>query len=397
MNRKLISKAFTHIDDALIAEALVSPAVKGDRSPERTIPMGKYETKKHPVRSRRIFSLILAACLVMAMAVTAYAFNFLGIREMLPKLPDTAAPHIQPQTETKAEEDWSARITESLCDDTKIMVTVTVSGGDKYIIAPTDADPDTLAVNIGIQGDMTLGELTLGEYAAQQGKELLFVGATLKENASLGGNGSQAFRNVTDSEMTILITADKTAALTEKEIICHIYAVNKDWNKLTLDIPFSLTEAPSGETGPYVPVDADAIPGITVGEATVTETPLGLSIRFRETITDNDAFYNVMKVEFEGLTYGQGGSVLEDDGNWYLSVTGCTGELGKTLTVHYYDWDSQLIRVDIEEIVSTRNVEFVGVESQIFTCRGKIGGKMRMFDLKYMFRSHCWYLCRQLY
>ena len=79
-----------------------------------------------------------------------------------------------------------------------------------------------------------------------------------------------------------------------------------------------------------------------------------------------------------------------------ISVCSASGEI-RPLRLRLEDWDSQLIRVDLEEIVSTRNVEFVGVESQIFTCRGKIGGKMRMFDLKYMFRSHCWYLCRQLY
>lgn len=338
MNRKLVSKAISNIDEAFIAETLSPPAVQMDRAPERTIQMSKYESKKMKVRSRRLFSLILAACLVFAMGLTAYACNFFGIRDLFKKFPETADPYIQEHTETKAAEDWSARITESLCDETKVMVTVTVSGGDKYIIAPTDADPDTLAVNIGIEGDMTLGE-----YAAQQGKQLLFVGATLKQNESLGGNGSQGFRNASDSEMTILITADKTAALTANEIICHVYAVDEEWNKLTLDIPFSLAEAPSEDYGTYVPVDADAIPGVTVGEATVTETPLGMSIRFMETITDEEAFNNVMKVEFEGLEYGQGGSVLEDDGNWYLTVSGCSGEVGDKLIVRYYDWDSQLI------------------------------------------------------
>lgn len=338
MNRKLVSKAISNIDDTFIAETLSPLAAQMDRAPERTIQMSKYESKKTRVRSRRLFALVLAACLVFAMALTAYACNLFGIRDFFKELPETADPYIQEHTETKAAEDWSARITESLCDETKIMVTVTVSGGDKYIIAPTDADPDTLAVNIGIEGDMTLGE-----YAAQQGKQLLFVGASLKQNDSLGGNGSQDFRNASDSEMTILITADKTAALTENEIVCHVYAVDEEWNKLTLDIPFSIEEAPSDGSTTYVPVDADAIPGITVGEATITETPLGLTIRYMETMTDVDAFYNIMKVEFDGLEYGEGGTVLEDDGNWYLTVTGCTGEVGDNLIVHYYDWDSQLI------------------------------------------------------
>ena len=338
MNRKLVSKAISDIDDAFIAETLSPPGAALDRAPERTIQMSRYESKKTKTSSRRLFALVLAACLVFAMALTAYACNLFGIRDFFTKLPETAEPYIQEHTETKAAEDWSARITESLCDETKVMVTVTVSGGDKYIIAPTDADPDTLAVNIGIEGDMTLGE-----YAAQQGKQLLFVGASLEQNDSLGGVGSQSFRNASDSEMTILVTAEKTAALTENDIVCHVYAVDGEWNKLTLDIPFSLAEAPSEGIGTYIPVDADAIPGMIIGEATITETPLGISIRYMETATDEEAMYNIKKVEFDGLVYGQGGTVLEDDGNWWFTVSGCTGDVGDTLIARYYDWDDQLV------------------------------------------------------
>lgn len=338
MNRKLVSKAISNIDDAFIAESLSPPGAALDRAPERTIQMSKYESKKTKTSSRRLLALVLAACLVFAMALTAYACNLFGIRDFFTKLPETAEPYIQEHTETKAAEDWSARITESLCDETKVMVTVTVSGGDKYIIAPTDADPDTLAVNIGIEGDMTLGE-----YAAQQGKQLLFVGASLERNDSLGGVGSQSFRNASDSEMTILVTAEKSAALTENNIVCHVYAVDEEWNKLTLDIPFSLAEAPSEGMGTYIPVDAEAIPGMIVGEATITETPLGISIRYMETITDEEAFSNIKKVEFDGLVYGKGGTVLEDDGNWWFTVSGCTGDVGDTLIARYYDWDDQLV------------------------------------------------------
>ena len=340
MNRNLVSKAISNIDEAFIAETLSPPGAALDRAPERTIQMRKYGTKKTEVHARRLASLILAACLIFAMAVTAYACNLFGIRDLFNKLPETAEPYIQEHTETEASEDWSARITESLCDETKVMVTVTVSGGDKYIIAPTDADPDTLAVNIGIEGDMTLGE-----YAAQQGKQLLFVGASLKQNDFLGGVGSQSFRHASDSEMTILITAEKTTALTENDIVCHVYAVDEQWNKLTLDIPFSLAEAPSEDLGTYVPVDAEAIPGVTVGDATITETPLGLTIRYMETITDEDAFYNIKKVEFDGLVYGKGGTVLEDDGNWWFTVSGCTGDVGDTLIARYYDWDDRCVGV----------------------------------------------------
>jgi len=281
----------------------------------------------------------MAACLVFALAVTAYAVHyFLGIRDMDKKLPDTAEPYIQQHTEAAALEDWSAKISESLCDESQILVTVTVSGGDKYIVAPTDADPDTLAVNIGIESDQTLGE-----YAKEQGKKLLFVGASLKENEALGGIGSQDFRNISPNEMTILIQTNKTAALTENEIICCVYAVDETWEKQTLDIPFRLEEAPSNG-GIYIPDNPEAVPGMIAGEATVAETPLGISIRFMTSVESQDVFDDIKKVEFDGIVRGEGGGwVLEDDGNWWFTVSRCTGEVGDTLTARYYDWDDQLV------------------------------------------------------
>lgn len=328
MNRKLISKAISNIDDALIAEAMSPPAANAT-TPERT-------TMKH---SRKIFRLCLAACLLFALAISAYASNFLGIRDMLRgtrnELPEEAYGYIHEHTETAQGEDWSARVTESLSDESQIMVTVTVLGGDKYIIAPTDADPDTLAVNIGIEGD-----LTLGEYAAQQGKELLFVGATLMEQGvPAGGHGSQHFEHTSPSEMTILVKADVWES--GSDILCHVYAVDAQWNKQTLDLPITLEKAPVAGSAVYVPDDPDAISGITVGNATVTETPLGITIRFMETITDEEAFEAIKIEKFDGLTRGNGGLVLEDDGNWWLTVSGCTGTVTDTLTVRFYDWDDQ--------------------------------------------------------
>lgn len=337
MNRKLISKAITNIEDAYIRETMFPPAARTDRAPERTASM-----KKTRNNTRRLLRLMLAACLVFALALSAYAFNLWGIREMLQRsgreLPETAEPYIQHHTQVVGAEDWSARVTESLCDDSKVMVTVTVYGGDKYIIAPTDADPDTLAVNIGIEGD-----LTLGEYAAQQGKKLLFVGASLhdKDNGTLGGHGSQHFEHAGDGEMTILVQAD--AWMPEEDMICCVYAVDETWCKQTLQLPLILDKAPTGGAATYIPVDADAVPGMRAGNAKVTETPLGITIRIKETVTDETAYYSIKRVEFEGLAYGEGGTVLEDDGNWYLTVSGCVGAVGDTLTARYYNWDDQEI------------------------------------------------------
>ena len=343
MNRKLISKAISDIEDAFIAEAQSAPVANAGHAPERTKKMGKFEKKRKGVTTRRLISLASAACLVLSLAISAYALNLFGIREMFRtqnrELSETADPYIQQHTEAAAAEDWSARVTESLCDTGKILTTVTVSGGDKYILVPTDAMPSDSVGFIGIEGDQTLSE-----YAAAQGKELLFVGASLMQNEHLGiFTEAQTFVNLTDTEMNILVESGRGAGADGGDAICRVYARDEAGNRINLEVPFTLEPVPAEGERVYVAENPDAIPGLTVGEARVKETPLGLSVRWMETATDQEAFYNIMKVEIEGVTYREGGSVLEDDGNWYFQFTMGEGNLGDTMTARFYDWDSLLI------------------------------------------------------
>ena len=160
MNRKLISKAISDIDDSFIAESMSPPVVNTDHAPERTSNMGKYENKRNSVNSRRLIGLILAACLIFTLAITAYALNLFGIREMFrsknQNLPEKIDPYIQQHSETVAAREWGATVTESFCDPTRVMVTISVTGGDKYIVVPTDATPEHSVSVIGIDGDNDL-------------------------------------------------------------------------------------------------------------------------------------------------------------------------------------------------------------------------------------------------
>ena len=80
MNRKLISKAISDIDDAFIAEAQSAPVANTGHSPERTTNMDNH---KKTIHFRKITGLILAACLVFTLAVTAYAADIGGIRRII--------------------------------------------------------------------------------------------------------------------------------------------------------------------------------------------------------------------------------------------------------------------------------------------------------------------------
>ena len=236
---------------------------------------------------------------------------------------------------------WSCAITESLSDSSTVMATVTIRGGNKYIVAPTDADPDQSVGIIGIAG-----EQTLSEYAASQGKKLLLVGASiLKVGDEEIGGGSQRMENISESEMVILTRCNKTVSASNPEAVCLVYAREEDSNEVQrVELPFVLSEAPAASEGEvYHPLNPNAIPGLTVRDMTVTETPLGYNIRMSAIVTDQEASYNIMKVEIEGLTYGEGSHGSEDDGNWYFDAYMCQGTLEGILVVHYYDCDKQPI------------------------------------------------------
>lgn len=312
---------------------------------------GEFESISAPEKSthshRKLAVLILAACLVFSLAVTAYAANLFGVRELFRtyyrELPEAAEPYIQQEiAAAEAEEGWSCAITESLCDASTVMATVTIRGGDKYIVAPTDANPDGSARVIGIAG-----EQTLSEYAASQGKKLLLVGASiLKVGDEEIGGSSQRMENVSESEMVILTQVSKTVSAPNLEAVCLVYALEEGSNEVQrVELPFVLSEAPAAsEDVVYHPLKPDAIPGLTVGDMNVTETPLGYNIRMPATVTYQEASYNIMKVEIEGLTYGEGGGFMEDEtGNCYFEAFMCQGTLGDILVVHYYDCDKQPI------------------------------------------------------
>ena len=56
----------------------------------------------------------------------------------------------------------------------------------------------------------------------------------------------------------------------------------------------------------------------------------------------------------------------------------------------------QLLRIDSEEVISVRQVQYVGIEAQIFLCRATVNEKKTIFELKYTIRTHSWCLLRKV-
>ena len=57
----------------------------------------------------------------------------------------------------------------------------------------------------------------------------------------------------------------------------------------------------------------------------------------------------------------------------------------------------QLLRVDIDEIISKKEIQYVGIEAYIFLCKATVEEKKWLFELKYTVRSHSWCLYRRIY
>lgn len=79
-----------------------------------------------------------------------------------------------------------------------------------------------------------------------------------------------------------------------------------------------------------------------------------------------------------------------------ISVCSAGGDI-RPLRMRIENDDHQLLRIDIDEILSVKYVQYVGIEAQIFLCRAFVHGKALLFELKYTIRTHNWCLMRKVY
>ncbi len=79
-----------------------------------------------------------------------------------------------------------------------------------------------------------------------------------------------------------------------------------------------------------------------------------------------------------------------------IAICSANGDI-RPLRVRVEDEQHQLLRVDIEEVVNSRAVQYVGVEAHVFLCRATVRGKEWLFELKYTIRSHSWSMLRKVY
>ena len=79
-----------------------------------------------------------------------------------------------------------------------------------------------------------------------------------------------------------------------------------------------------------------------------------------------------------------------------ISVCSADGSI-KPLRLRMEDEAHQLLLIDIEEVISSKEIQYVGIEAHVFLCRATVRGKESVFELKYTIRSHNWQLLRKVY
>lgn len=329
------NKAMNGIDDRFLSA--------WEERQEKFVPLpeGKGNDKARPGH-RRLWALILAACLVIAMALTAYAVNFMGIREAmtgtLEQISPGEAAYITPET-AAAESDagWSCALTESLYTGEKIMLSVTIRAGEEYILIPAYINGSYPVGEIGLSGDETLQE-----YADRLGKTLLKAEASM-DFTDWDVNGQGIFpRSNGTNELTLILDSEHTLRGPETLTgTCTVYVWPLGQEEPTIEtLPLSLTAAPEpeGDKQIFHPVVSDSVPGMLFQDGTLSKSLSGYRLQLPFTVTDKSIVDDYLKTYCEELDLW--GLLDKSTGNVFYDIP--TNDFGRA-TIQIRNSDSEVV------------------------------------------------------
>ncbi len=79
-----------------------------------------------------------------------------------------------------------------------------------------------------------------------------------------------------------------------------------------------------------------------------------------------------------------------------ISICSADGQI-RPLRLRMEDEMHQLVRVDIDEVISMKPIQYVGIEAYIYLCRASVQGRRWLFELRYTIRTHTWCLLRKVH
>ena len=78
-----------------------------------------------------------------------------------------------------------------------------------------------------------------------------------------------------------------------------------------------------------------------------------------------------------------------------ISVCSASGEI-RPLRLRVEDEEHFMQRIDIDEVISRKTIPYVGAEAELFLCKASIHGRLRLLQLRYCIRSHCWHIVQKM-
>ena len=335
MNISEFNKAINGIDDRFLS------AWEERQKKFVPLPQGKGNDEARPGH-RRLWVLILAACLVIATALTAYGANFMGIRDAMTGTLEQVSPgeaaYITPETAV-AESDagWSCALTESLYTGEKIMLSITVRAGEEYLLIPEDATASDSVGMIGLSG-----RKTLQEYANELGKTLLHVNARM-EFADWDTNGQGLFtKNCGTDQITIILESEHTLRGPEDLTGTCKVSVRPfgQEDSLSEELPLSLTAAPEpeGDKQIFHPVFSDSVPGMLFQDGTLSKSLSGYRLQLPFTVTDKSLVDDYLKTYCQELDLW--GLLDKSTGNVFYDIP--TNDFGQA-TIQIRNSDSEVV------------------------------------------------------
>ena len=78
-----------------------------------------------------------------------------------------------------------------------------------------------------------------------------------------------------------------------------------------------------------------------------------------------------------------------------ISICSADGQI-RPLRLRMEDEEHKLLRVDIDEVISVKQIQYVGIEAFVYLCRAMVREKQWLFELKYTVRTHSWCFFRRV-
>ena len=78
-----------------------------------------------------------------------------------------------------------------------------------------------------------------------------------------------------------------------------------------------------------------------------------------------------------------------------IAMCSAAGDI-RPLRLRMEDEHHQLLRIDIDEVISVKEIQYVGIEAHVFLCRATVGQKEWVFELRYTIRTHSWCFHRRV-